>query len=132
MQPGDQSFHSSTSWDGVDERAVATQGTTALRRGAALAALEFDRLDAIALRRISIQAVAVIGLVADQSRREAVEEAVSEDAFEQLALVRRSAFDRTGERRTVIIGVSDDFGPFTALRVPHARPPFLRPGRRRR
>jgi hypothetical protein len=35
-----------------------------------------DHLDAIALGQISIQAVSVIGFVADQSRREGVEEAV--------------------------------------------------------
>jgi hypothetical protein len=40
---------------------------------------------------------------------EAVEEAVSEDAFNQLAFVGRSAFDTNRERKTVIIGQSDDF-----------------------
>ena len=70
-----------------------------MRRRPALSTMRGDHLDAIAFGQISIQAVTVIGFVADQSRREGVEEAVSEDAFDKLAFVRRSAFDTNGERR---------------------------------
>jgi hypothetical protein len=84
-------------------------------------------LDAIALGQISIQAVAVIGFVADQSHREGVEEAVSEEAFDELALVRRSAFDTNGERKTVIVGESDDFRPFAAFGGPDREAPFFAP-----
>lgn len=125
MQPGNQSFHSPT-------RSVPTQGTTVLGRGAALAAMGCDCLDAVTLRRISIQAVAVIGLLADQSQREGLEEAVSEDGFGKLAFVRRSAFDSKGESSTVILGESDDFRPFAMLGGPHREARFLPPGRRRR
>ena len=79
-----------------------------------LSTMRGDHLDAIALGQISIQAVTVIGFVADQSGREGVEESVSEDAFDELAFVRRSAFDTNGERNTVIIGESDDFRPLAA------------------
>src|SRR5947199_8305914 len=101
MQPGEKSFDSPTS-------AVATQRATMLRRPSALSAMRCDHFDAIALGQLSIQAVTVVGFVADQSCREAV----SEDAFDELAFVRRSAFDTNGERKTVIIGESDDFRPF--------------------
>jgi hypothetical protein len=74
-----------------------------------------DHLDATALGQISIQAVTVIGFVADQSRREGVEEAVSEDAFDELAFVRRSAFDTNSDRKTVIISETDDFRPLAAF-----------------
>jgi hypothetical protein len=46
-----------------------------------------DHLDAIAFGQISIQAVIVIGFAGDQSRREVIEEAVSEDAFDEFAFV---------------------------------------------
>ena len=46
-----------------------------------------------------VQSVTVIGFVADQSRRERVEEAVPEDPFDKLPFVRRSALDTNGERR---------------------------------
>src|ERR1700733_4690134 len=99
MQPGNQSFHSATG-------SVATQGTTVLRPGAALAAMGCDCLDAVALCRISIQAVAVLGWLADQSLRETVEEAVSEDAIHKLAFVRLSAFDGHGGSMTALLGES--------------------------
>src|SRR5256712_10862688 len=38
--------------------------------------------------------------------------------FDELAFVRRSAFDTNGERKTVIIGESDDFRPFAAFGGP--------------
>ena len=102
MEPGKQSFDSPTF-------AVAPQRAPILRRCPALSTMRGDHLDAIALGQISIQAVTVIGFVADQSRWKAVEKAVSEDAFDELGFVRRSAFDTNGERKTVIIGESDDF-----------------------
>ena len=86
-----------------------------------------DHLDAIAVRQMSVQAVAVISFVTDQPRREGVEKAVSEDAFDELALMRRSAFDTNGERKTVIIGESDDFRPFAALGGPDREAPFFAP-----
>ena len=56
-----------------------------------------DHLDAIALGQISIQAVTIVGLVADQSWGKGIEEAVREEAFDELALMRRSAFDTNGD-----------------------------------
>jgi hypothetical protein len=96
-----------------------------LRRRLALSTMRCDHLDAIALGQISIQAVTVIGLVADQSRREVIEEAVSEDAFDEFAFVRRSAFDTNGERKTVIIGESDDFRALAAFGEPDREAPFF-------
>ena len=78
MQPGEKSFDSPTS-------AVATQRATILRRPSALSAMRCDHFDAIALGQLSIQAVTVVGFVADQSCREGGEEAVSEDASRRAA-----------------------------------------------
>jgi len=44
-----------------------------------------DHLDAVTLRHVTIQTVTVVSLVANQSFRETAEEAVSEDAFDELA-----------------------------------------------
>jgi hypothetical protein len=84
-----------------------------------------DHLDALTLGQVRIQTVTVVGFVADQSRREGVEEAVSEEAVDELAFVRRSAFDTNGDRKTVIIGGSDDFRSLAAFGGATARPPFL-------
>ncbi len=120
MEPSEKSLDSPTF-------AVTPQRTTVLRRAPALSTMRGDHLDAIALGQISIQAVAVICFVADQSRREGVEETVSEDAFDELAFMRRSAFDTNGERKTVIIGEGDDFRPFAALGGPDREAPFFAP-----
>src|SRR2546425_6337537 len=120
MQPGEKSFDSPTS-------AVATQRATILRRPSALSAMRCDHFDAIALGQLSIQAVTVGGFVADQSCREGGEEAVSEDAFDELAFVRRRAFDTNGEGKTVIIGEYDDFRPFTAFGGPGLQGPLFAP-----
>jgi hypothetical protein len=118
MEPGKKSFHLPTP-------AVAPQGTAILSVHPALTAMRCDHLDAIAVSQISVQAVAVVSFVADQPRREGVEEAVPEDALDELALMQRSAFDTNGERKTVIIGESDDFRSFAALGGPHREAPFF-------
>ena len=86
-----------------------------------------DHFYPVTFGQIAVQSVTVIGFVADQSRRERVEEAVSEDPFDKLALVRRSAFDTNGERKTVIIGKSDDFRSFAAFGGPDSEAPFFAP-----
>ena len=83
MEPSKKPFHSPTP-------AVAPQGTAILRRRPALSAMGCDHLDAVTLGQVPIQTVTVVGFVADQSRREGVEEAVSEDAFDELAFVREA------------------------------------------
>ena len=50
-----------------------------------------------------------------------------EDAFNKLAFVGRSAFDTNGERKTAMLGESDDFRPFARLVGPIARPLFCPP-----
>jgi hypothetical protein len=52
---------------------------------------------------------------------------VPEDAFDELTFVRQSAFHTNSERKTVIIGESDDFRPFAALGRPDREAPFFAP-----
>jgi hypothetical protein len=119
MQPSKKSFHR----ERLRYRRNGRPSCVGSRRSPRWGAIT---LDAIVLGQVSIQAVTVIRFVADQSCREGVEEAVSEDAFDELAFVRRSAFDTNGERKTVIIGESDDFRPFATLGGARPqRPPFF-------
>ena len=120
MQPREKPFHPPAS-------AVATQWTAVLGWRSPLSAMGCDHFDPVALGQIAVQSVTVIGFVADQSCRERVEETVPEDSFDELAFVRRSAFDTNGERKTVIIGESDDFRPFAALGGPDCETPFFAP-----
>jgi hypothetical protein len=75
-------------------------------------------LNAMALGEIAIQAVAVVGFVSDQSRREGVGETVHQDPFDELAFMRRRAFDTNGEKKTVIIDENIDLRPIAALGGP--------------
>ena len=117
MEPSEKSFHSATA-------TIAAHRATILRWQPALSAMRCDQLDALSLGQLSIQAVTVIGFVADQSCREGVEEAVPEDRFDELAFMRRSAFDTNGERKTVIIFKRDDFRSFATFVFPILLPLF--------
>jgi hypothetical protein len=120
MKPSEKSFYSPAP-------AVAAQRTTVLRRRPAVTAMRRDQLDAIALSQVSIQTITVIRFVTDQSCRESVKETLAEDPFDKLAFVRRSAFDTNGERKTVIIGESDDFRPLAAFGGADRETPFFAP-----
>jgi hypothetical protein len=98
-----------------------------LRRLLAFSSVRRNHFDSLAVGQVTIQLVAVVSLVANQPRREKVEETVPENSFHQLAFVWRSAFHTNGERKTVIIGESDDFRPLAAFGGPHREAPFLPP-----
>jgi hypothetical protein len=120
MEPSEKSLHSPAS-------AIATQRTPVLRGRSPLPAMGCDHFDPVALGQIAVQSVTIIGFVTDQARWERVEEAVPKDPFDELAFVRRSAFDTNGERKTVIIDESEDFRAFAAFGRPDREAPFFAP-----
>ena len=52
---------------------------------------------------------------------------MSENTFDELAFVRRSAFDTNGERKTVTVGEGNDLRPLAALGGPDRQAPFFAP-----
>ena len=52
---------------------------------------------------------------------------MSEEAFDELAFVRQSAFDTNGDSKTVIIGDSDDFRSLAAFGGPDRNATFFAP-----
>jgi hypothetical protein len=68
------------------------------------ARVERDHLDAAFLMAPAIERVPVVLLVTDEPGGEMVEKASGQNLSHQLALGRRSAVDRYGERKTVISG----------------------------
>ncbi len=75
---------------------------------ASVATVGRDHLDAVFVLEPLVELVRVVSLVPDQSGRELVEKASGKNFFNKLALGRRSARDRYGERKTVASGDSDD------------------------
>jgi hypothetical protein len=122
MEPSEKSLNSPTS-------AVATKRAAVLGRFSAHSAMRSDHLDTVSLGQIPIQAVTVIGSVTDHPRWKGIEEAVSEEAFDEPAFVRRFAFHTDGERKTVIIGENEDFRPLAAFGRPDCETPFFAPAK---
>jgi hypothetical protein len=89
------------------------------------ASVQRDQLDAVFGGELFIQRVRVVGFVADESGGELIEEASGKNIFHKPALGWRSAFDRYGERKTVISGDSDDLGAFAAAGRANGEAPFL-------
>ena len=73
-----------------------------------------NQFDSVVFSELRVERVRVIGFVADEPGREFDEKASGKNFLNKLALGRRSALDRYGERKTVISGGSDD------LRAPAA------------
>ncbi|MBB5060729.1 hypothetical protein HDF16_005465 [Granulicella aggregans] len=73
---------------------------------ASVAAVRGDHLDAVFVLESLVELVGVVSLVARQSGREFLEKASGKNFLNKLALGRRSALDRCGERKTVVGGSS--------------------------
>jgi len=117
LHPGEEPFDFPTA-------AVAAQRAAILRLLLAVGSVGRDHFNAV-LTHLLIQRIRVVGLVADQSLRQLVEEASGQNSLHKLAFGRRSAFDRYGEGKTVARGDSDDFGAFAALGRADREAPFL-------
>jgi hypothetical protein len=117
MQPGKESFHSPTP-------TVTPQLTAILRGFPALPAMGSNHLNAIALGQVAVQTVTVVRFVADYPRRSVRTKLCPRTPSMSWLSCGGSAFDTTGERKTVIIGENDDFRPLPRLVGPTATPLF--------
>jgi len=104
--------------------AVAAQ-FAAILTTAPVAPVGRDHLDAVFLMEPAVERVRVVGLVTDEPGGEMVEEVSGQNVFHKLALGRRSAVDRYGERKTVISGDSNDFRALAATGGTNGEAPFL-------
>jgi len=84
-----------------------------------------DQFDSVLFSELRVERVRVVGLVTDEPDGKLVEEAAGQNVLHKLALGRRSAVDRYGERKTVTSGDSDDLGALTAAGGANGKAPFL-------
>ena len=104
---------------------IPAQLAAILSSAFASAPVRSNQLDPVLVLKLRVERVRVVCLVADQSRWELVEEASGKNVFHKLALGRRSALHRYGERKTVISGDSDDLGTLASTRGTDRKAPFL-------
>jgi hypothetical protein len=105
--------------------AIAAQLASILGSAFSSTSVRRDQLDTVFGGELFIQRVRVVGFVADEPGRELIEEASGKNIFHKPALGWRSAFDRYGERKTVISGDSDDLGAFAAAGWTNGKAPFF-------
>ncbi len=92
---------------------------------APVAAVRGDHLDAVLLLEPLVEFVGVVSFIADQALGKLVEKASGKNFFNKVALGRRSARDRYGERKTVASGDSDDLGALAPPRRANREAPFF-------
>ena len=104
---------------------LVTPKLAPILRFASVAAVRGDHLDAVFVFEFLVELVGVVCLVADQSGRQVVEKASGKNFLNKLALGRRSARDRYGERKTVASGDSDDLRALAPARGADRESPFF-------
>jgi hypothetical protein len=117
MHPGKEPFD-------LPSSAISAQWAAVLSP-AAVTPVRRDHLDAVFLAERAVERVRVVGLVADEAGGELVEETSSQNVLHKLALGRRSAVDRYGERKTVTSGDSDDLRALAPAGGADCEAPFL-------
>jgi hypothetical protein len=120
MHPGEESFD-------LPSLLVASKLAPVLGF-ASIAKVRSDHLNAVLVHELLVELVGVVSLVADQPSREFVEKASGKNFLTKLALGRRSARDRYGERKTVASGDSDDLGALAPPRWADRKAPLSKAG----
>jgi len=104
---------------------LVTPKLAPILRFASVTAVRGDHLDAVFVFEFLVELVGVVCLVADQSCGQVVEKASGKNFLNKLALGRRSARDRYGERKTVASGDSDDLRALAPARGADREAPFF-------
>jgi hypothetical protein len=119
MQPREQAFD-------FPSTAIAPQRATILGQSSgAHGPVWRDHLDAVVLHQPLIEAVAVVGAIADQPFGEVGEESFFERGFDEFGFMRRSAGHVHGERKTMAVADRHDFAAFTASSRADGGAPFF-------
>src|SRR5579862_8758606 len=119
MQPREQTFD-------FPSTPVAAQNAAILGQSfGAPGTVWCDHLDAVVHHQALVQAVAVIGAVADQPLREVGKESFVESGLDEFGFMWRSAGHVQGERKTMAVADRHDFAAFTASSRADGGAPFF-------
>jgi hypothetical protein len=103
----------------------AAQRATVLGPPPTVRQMPGNHLDAVCRAEVGIQAIAVVPAIADQSRRELVEEARGERRVNESDFMRRSTGHVDGDRKTMAVANRHDFAAFTASSRADGGAPFF-------
>src|SRR5689334_784892 len=96
-------------------------------RSCAIATMRCDQLDSVSLGKKIVQRIAVISPIRDQAFRLLGHEAVLDRSRDQLLLMRRSARNPQGDRKTMAVCDCHELAPFADERSTNAIAPFFAP-----
>jgi len=119
MEPSEQTFD-------LPSATVAAQFSAVLGLPAnPIALVRRNHADAVLPPQAVIEAVTVIGQVADQALRFGSRETLREGVFDELRFMRRSAGDAAGDRKAMAVCDRHDFTAFSAASRADSRAPFF-------
>lgn len=119
LKPSKQAFH-------LPPAFVPTQRSPVLGgRLSSIASMRGNHLHTPLLVQPTVQGVAVVGLVTDDSRGQIVKEAGVQRRVDKGYFVRASAACVHGERKTLSVCKTHDFGAFAAFGLAHASAPLF-------
>ena len=95
------------------------------RRPATVVAVRRDQLHPVPRPQPTCQPVAVVGFIADQPLRRLPQEPLLEGGFDEADLMRSSAGQVHGERKTMAVCDRHDLAAFTAPIIAHSSAPFF-------
>src|SRR3984885_5075834 len=121
MQPREQAFDFPSTAIAAQPAAILGQSSGASANGTVWR----DHLDAVVVHQLFIEAVAVVGAIADQPFGEVGEESVFEGGLDEFSFMRRSAGHVHGERKTMAVADRHDFAALTASSRAAGRAPFF-------
>ena len=113
LQPGKESFD-------LPSPSVASQRATVLRPLCPGPPVRRNQFHATA-RQFRVQPVRLVGVVADETRRELADKSLRECGVNQSDFMLRATLDVDGNRAAVPIGDRHDLRPLPAFRLAHAR-----------
>jgi hypothetical protein len=123
MQPGKEPFDLPTP-------TVASQLAPVLGPGpAAIDFMRCDQLDAVLLFQLLVERIAVVSPIPDHALGRGRREALLDGGFDELGLMRRSASNPHGDRKTMALRNCHDLGPFAAACWTNRTAPFFAPAK---
>ena len=119
-QPGKESFH-------LPSALEASEAATVLgfRVGPSTVAMRRNHLGAKAFQQFRVQAITIVGFIANQSLRHLRDQPRLQGGRYEGVFSRASTFCPSGERKTMAVCNGHEFGALAALGLAHAAPPFL-------